>query len=100
MNRYPGNYPKPPYPEKRPFEPRREYRRPDPSEDSPSTETESSYLKSLVDSRSKITVKLVTGEKFQGRLRYYDKHCFSLGLTTEKKRLFLRKENVCYISEE
>jgi sRNA-binding regulator protein Hfq len=100
MNRFTGNYPRPPYPAKRRFEPDRDYRRPDPSEESPVTETESSYLKSLIDSRSKVTVKLVTGETFQGRIRYYDKDCFSLGLTTEKRRLFLRKENISYISEE
>lgn len=69
-------------------------------EDSPVTETESSYLKSLIDSRSKVTVKLVTGEKYQGRIRYYDQDCFSLGLSTEERRLFLRKENICYISED
>jgi len=65
-----------------------------------SSETESSYLKSLVDSRSKVTVKMKNGEQIRGRIRYYDRDCFSLGLLNEKKKVFLRKENVCYIAEE
>lgn len=100
MNGHSRNYPRPPYPGKRHFEPNRDRRRPVSTEESPATETESSYLKSLIDSRSKVTVKLVTGEKYQGRIRYYDQDCFSLGLSTENRRLFLRKENICYISED
>jgi len=64
------------------------------------TETESSYLKSLIESRLKVTVTLKNGERVQGRIRYYDRDCFSVGLSTEKRKLFLRKENICYISEE
>ena len=65
-----------------------------------SKETESSYLKSLIESRSTVTVILKNGEKLKGRIRYYDRDCFSVGLTTEKRKVFLRKENVSYIAEE
>jgi small nuclear ribonucleoprotein (snRNP)-like protein len=64
------------------------------------TGSESDYLKSLVDSRAKVTVVLKTGERLQGRIRYYDRYCFSLGLSGQGPRLFLRKESVSYISEE
>jgi len=64
------------------------------------TGSESSYLKSLVDSHAKVTVVLTTGEKLQGRIRYYDRHCFSIGLSANGPRLFIRKENVSYIAEE
>jgi sRNA-binding regulator protein Hfq len=64
------------------------------------TGSESDYLKSLVDSRAKVTVVLKTGERLQGRIRYYDRYCFSLGLSGQGPRLFLRKASVSYISEE
>jgi sRNA-binding regulator protein Hfq len=64
------------------------------------TGSESDYLKSLVDSRAKVTVVLNTGERLQGRIRYYDRDCFSLGLSGQGPRLFLRKASVSYISEE
>ncbi len=64
------------------------------------TGAEPDYLKSLVDSRAKVTVVLKTGERLQGRIRYYDRQCFSLGLSAHGPRLFIRKENVSYISEE
>lgn len=64
------------------------------------TGAESAYLKSLVDSRAKVTVVLKTGEAFRGRIRYYDRHCFSIGLSAEGPRLFLRKASVSHISED
>ena len=64
------------------------------------TGSESSYLKSLVDSRAKVTVVLTTGEKLHGRIRYYDRHCISIGLSAKGPRFFVRKENVSYIAEE
>jgi sRNA-binding regulator protein Hfq len=64
------------------------------------TGSESEYLKSLVDSRAKVTVVLKTGERLQGRVRYYDRDCFSLGLSGKGPRLFIRKENVSCILEE
>ena len=63
-------------------------------------ESESAYLKSLIDSRAKVTVVLKSGEKLRGRVRYYDRHCFSIGLSARGPRIFLRKESVSYISEE
>jgi len=65
-----------------------------------STGTESSYLKSLIDSRAKVTVTMKNGEQFQGRIRYYDRYCFSVGLSSEKRKIFLRKDSVSYITEE
>ena len=65
-----------------------------------STGTESSYLKSLIDSRSKVTVTMMDGETLQGHIRYYDSDCFSVGLLSEKRKIFLRKENVSHITEE
>jgi sRNA-binding regulator protein Hfq len=64
------------------------------------TGSESDYLKSLVDSRAKVTVVLKSGERLQGRIRYYDHYCFSLGLSAQGPRLFLRKASVSYILEE
>jgi sRNA-binding regulator protein Hfq len=64
------------------------------------TGSESDYLKSLVESRAKVTVVLKTGEKLQGRIRYYDRYCFSIGLSARGPRLFLRKSSVSYIEEE
>lgn len=68
--------------------------------DTENTGSEADYLKSLVDSRAKVTVVLKTGEKLRGRIRYYDRYCFSLGIAAKGPRLFLRKENIAYISEE
>ena len=65
-----------------------------------SAETEASYLKFLVDSRKRVTVAMKNGEKFQGRIRYYDQFCFSVGLSSGNRKIFLRKENVSYIAEE
>jgi len=64
------------------------------------TGSESDYLKSLVDSRAKVTVVLKTGERMQGRIRYYDRHCFSIGLSPQGPKIFIRKASVSYISEE
>jgi small nuclear ribonucleoprotein (snRNP)-like protein len=64
------------------------------------TGAESDYLKSLVDSRAKVTVVLTSGERLSGRIRYYDRYCFSIGLSAHGPKLFLRKENVSHISEE
>jgi len=64
------------------------------------TGSESAYLKSLIDSRAKVTVVLTNGERFQGRIRYYDRHCFSIGLSANGPRIFLRKASVSYIAED
>jgi small nuclear ribonucleoprotein (snRNP)-like protein len=65
-----------------------------------STGEESSYLKQLIDSRVPVTVTMKSGEQFHGRIRYYDRDCFSVGLSTGKRKIFLRKENVSRITEE
>ena len=65
-----------------------------------STGTESSYLKSLIDSHAKVTVRMKSGEQFHGHIRYYDRYCFSIGLSQGKRKIFLRKDSVSYISEE
>ena len=65
-----------------------------------STGTESSYFKSLIDSHKKVTVMMKNGEQFHGRIRYYDRYCFSIGLSSEKRKILLRKESVSYILEK
>jgi RNA chaperone Hfq len=64
------------------------------------TGSESAYLKSLVDSRAKVTVVLNNGEQLQGYIRYYDRHCFSIGLSSAGPKIFIRKESVAYIAED
>ena len=64
------------------------------------TGLEASYLKSLIDARSTVTVVLTTGERLRGRIRYYDADTFSLGTANGGPKLFLRKESVSYIAEE
>jgi len=64
------------------------------------TGSETAYLRSLVDSRSKVTIVLKNGEKLRGRVRYYDRDCFSVGLSSKGPKFFLRKENISYISED
>jgi small nuclear ribonucleoprotein (snRNP)-like protein len=63
------------------------------------TGAEAEYLKSLIDSHTLITVVLTNGERLRGRMRYYDRHCFSIGLAGGGPKIFLRKSNVRYIEE-
>jgi small nuclear ribonucleoprotein (snRNP)-like protein len=63
------------------------------------TGSEAEYFKSLIDSHAKVTVKLTDGERLHGFIRYYDHHCFSIGLSAEGPRIFLRKASVAYIAE-
>jgi RNA chaperone Hfq len=63
------------------------------------TGSESAYLKSLVDSHAKVTIVLTNGERLQGFIRYYDRYCFSVGLSVEGPRIFIRKASVSYIAE-
>jgi hypothetical protein len=67
---------------------------------SENTGSEAAYLRSLIDSHAKVTVVMIGGERFHGRIRYSDRHCFSIGLSSEGPRIFLRKSSVSYISEE
>ncbi|HSW38700.1 MAG TPA: RNA chaperone Hfq [Acidobacteriota bacterium] len=64
------------------------------------TGSEAAWFKSLVDSRAMVTVVLTTGEKLQGRIRYYDQDCFSIGLTAKGPRFLVRKASVAHISAE
>ena len=64
------------------------------------TGSETEYLKSLVDSKAKVTVVLQDGERFTGRIRYYDRFCFSIGLSAKGPRIFVRKASVSYIAED
>ena len=73
--------------------------RPD-SMDPAGTGSETAYLRSLVDSRKNVTVVLNTGGKLRGRIRYFDRDCFSIGLSDRRLNIFLRKSSVRYIYEE
>ena len=64
------------------------------------TGSEAPYLKSLVDSRATVTVVLTTGEELRGRIRYYDRECFSVGPADGGPKIFLRKSSVVCIREE
>ena len=64
------------------------------------TGSEAEYLKSLVDSKARVTVVMKNGERFTGRIRYYDRYCFSLGLSAKGPRIFVRKASVSYIAED
>jgi hypothetical protein len=64
------------------------------------TGNEAIAFKSLVDSKKKVTVVLTTGERLRGRVRYYDRDCFSLGPLGGGPNLFLRKSSVLYVLEE
>jgi hypothetical protein len=64
------------------------------------TGLEASELKVLVDSRATVTVVLKTGDHLRGRVRYYDRDCFSLGPTGGGPKIFLRKSSVLYILQE
>jgi small nuclear ribonucleoprotein (snRNP)-like protein len=64
------------------------------------TGSEATYLKSLIDSHAKVTVVLTDGERLQGHIRYYDHDCFSIGPSVPGPKIFIRKANVSYISED
>jgi small nuclear ribonucleoprotein (snRNP)-like protein len=65
-----------------------------------STGSEASYFRALVDSKARVTVVLKNGERLRGRIRYYDRHCFSVGVRGGGPNIFLRKSSVKYILEE
>jgi small nuclear ribonucleoprotein (snRNP)-like protein len=64
------------------------------------TGSESVYMKSLIDSRTKVTVVLDTGERLQGHIRYCDRECFSIGPSEPGPKIFIRKTSVAYIAED
>jgi len=64
------------------------------------TGAEAALLRSLVDSGAKVTVKLVSGEQLQGRVRYYDRDCLSLRVSDGgPSKLLLRKASILEILE-
>lgn len=59
---------------------------------------EAYYLKKLVEAESRIRVKLVTGEQYEGQLEYWD--AGFIRLTREDgPNLFIYKEQIRYIEE-
>jgi hypothetical protein len=73
---------------------------PEVSDHSGSAGAEASYLRSSIDSHATVTVVLDTGERLSGRIRYYDRDCFSLGLIPRGPNLLIRKRSVRCIIEE
>ncbi len=61
---------------------------------------EAIHLRHLVDSRTRVVVVLTTGDTLRGRVRYYDRDCFSLGPEKCRPKVFLRKEAVKYLYVE
>ena len=68
--------------------------------DSEKTGREADYLKSLVDTKKKVDVVFADGEKLEGKVRYYDRDCFSVGPSGGGPKIFLRKGSVRYFTEE
>lgn len=64
------------------------------------TGIEAADLRALVDSGARVTVLLNSGERLRGRIRYYDRDCFSLGPEGGGPKIFLRKASVRYLFEE
>ena len=65
-----------------------------------STGAEAEFLKTLVDTRARVTVVLRSGERLSGRIRYYDRDCISVGPADGGPKVFLRKSSVRYIEEQ
>ena len=68
--------------------------------DSEKTGREADYLKSLVDTKKKVDVVFADGEKLEGKVRYYDRDCFSVGPSGGGPKIFLRKGSLRYFTEE
>lgn len=64
------------------------------------TGSEAASLRSLMEKRTKVTVVLTTGERVQGRIRYFDHACFSLRPAGVGPNIFLRKSAVRCIIED
>jgi host factor-I protein len=63
------------------------------------TGQESTYLKTLGEKQTPVTVKLVTGEVFKGWIEYFDANM--IRLTREgSPNLFIYKHEILYISED
>ena len=87
-------------PPDRQFDPRPEELEPLEPQDPTSTGSEAAYFRTLIDTRRMVTVVLTTGDKVRGRVRYYDRDCFSVGPSEGGPNIFLRKSTVRCIYEE
>jgi host factor-I protein len=59
---------------------------------------EPKYLRTLIDKQTPISISLISGETFQGKLEYYDKTF--LRLTREgEPNLFIYKREIKYLFE-
>jgi host factor-I protein len=64
-----------------------------------STNEEVAHLKSLVEKKRPVSIKLVDGEVVSGWIEYYDRNM--LRLTREgKPNLFIFKHQIAYVAEE
>jgi host factor-I protein len=64
-----------------------------------STNEEVAHLKSLVEKKKAVSIKLVDGEVVSGWIEYYDRNM--LRLTREgKPNLFIFKHQIAYVAEE
>jgi host factor-I protein len=64
-----------------------------------STNQEAAYLKSLVETKRPVFVKLVDGDVVTGWIEYYDRNM--LRLTREGlPNLFIFKQQIAYVAEE
>jgi host factor-I protein len=62
------------------------------------TNEEAAHLKSLVEKKKPVSIKLVDGEVVNGWIEYYDRNM--LRLTREgKPNLFIFKNQIAYVSE-
>jgi small nuclear ribonucleoprotein (snRNP)-like protein len=84
----------------RPAKERIEFLEPDAIAKLGSTGAEAAYFRSSIDSRATVTVVLSSGERLRGRIRYFDRDCFSIGLVPRGPNVLIRKSSVLYISEE
>jgi len=63
-----------------------------------STNEEAAHLKSLVEKKTPVSIKLVDGEVVDGWIEYYDRNM--LRLTREgKPNLFIFKNQIAYVAE-
>lgn len=63
------------------------------------TNQEAAHLKSLVDQKTPVSIKLVDGDTVSGWIEYYDLNM--LRLTRDgKPNLFIFKHQIAYISEK
>jgi len=63
------------------------------------TNEEAAHLKSLVEKKRPVSIKLVDGEVVSGWIEYYDRNM--LRLTREgKPNLFIFKHQIAYVAEE